>query len=60
MLVLTRHPKESIFINEDIKVTVLSISGNAVRIGIDAPKEIKIYREEILPINAQKDQNRES
>lgn len=47
MLVLARHPKESIFIGDDIKVTVLTINGNVVRIGIEAPKDIKIYREEI-------------
>lgn len=48
MLVLTRKPDESIYIGDDIYIKVLSVSGRQVRIGIDAPSEINIKREELL------------
>ncbi len=48
MLVLTRKANESILIGEDIKVTILSAEGDRVRIGIDAPEELRIFRPEIL------------
>lgn len=47
MLVLSRRSNETLIIGDDIKITVLGISGNQVRIGIDAPKEISVHREEI-------------
>lgn len=47
MLILTRRPQESIKIGDDVTVTVLSIKGNQVRIGIDAPKDVQVHREEI-------------
>lgn len=47
MLVLTRRLGESIFINDDIKIVIQSIKGSQVRIGISAPKETVIHREEI-------------
>ncbi len=47
MLVLTRKSDESIRIGEDIKITVLEIRGNQVRLGIDAPSGVMIYREEL-------------
>ncbi len=47
MLVLTRNIDESIFINDDIKVSVLSIKNNQVRIGVQAPKNIPVHRSEI-------------
>lgn len=47
MLILTRHANESVVIGQDIKVTVLSVRGNQVRIGIEAPKDIPVHREEI-------------
>ncbi len=47
MLLLTRNKGESIMIGDDIKVTVLFIQGNQVRIGIDAPRNVAVNREEI-------------
>ncbi|MDB6060909.1 MAG: carbon storage regulator [Verrucomicrobiaceae bacterium] len=47
MLVLSRRSDETVIIGDDIKITVLSISGNQVRIGIAAPKEISVHREEV-------------
>ena len=47
MLVLSRRSNESIVINGNITVTVLEIRGDHVRIGIDAPREITVHREEI-------------
>lgn len=47
MLILTRRVDERIFIGEDISVCVLDIEGNRVRLGLEAPKDIAILREEI-------------
>ncbi len=47
MLILTRKPGESIYIGDQIKVTVVEIKGHQIRVGIDAPSELRIYREEI-------------
>lgn len=47
MLVLTRRPNESIVINDNIIVTVLGVSGNQVRVGVKAPKDVGIDRQEI-------------
>jgi len=47
MLILTRKPGETIIIDDDIKISVLGVEGRQVRIGIDAPKEIAVHREEI-------------
>lgn len=47
MLVLTRNSGESIRINDNISVTVLGVKGNQVRLGIDAPKDVTVHREEI-------------
>lgn len=47
MLVLTRKPGEAIRISDNIKITVVDLDGNNVKIGIDAPRSINIYREEV-------------
>lgn len=47
MLILTRKIGETIMIGESVKITVLNVKGNQVRIGIDAPKDVSIHREEI-------------
>jgi carbon storage regulator len=47
VLVITRRPGERICLGEDITITVLEVSGSTVRIGIDAPSEVTIYRHEI-------------
>jgi carbon storage regulator len=49
MLVLTRKISESILIGRDIRITVLSISGGKVKIGIEAPGRVDIVRLELLP-----------
>ena len=55
MLILTRRVGESIIIGDDIVITVLGVKGNQVRIGIDAPKNVSVNREEIKrKIDAQK------
>jgi carbon storage regulator len=48
MLVLTRKTNQSIKIGDDIEITVLSVSGDKVRIGIDAPRDISVFRREVL------------
>ena len=47
MLVLSRKPNESIVINDDIVVTVLAVECGKVRLGIEAPREIPVHRQEI-------------
>ena len=48
MLVLTRKPGEGIIIGDDIKITVVELKGGGVRIGIDAPREMKVHRQEVF------------
>ena len=52
MLVLTRRVNERIVIGDDITVTVLEVRGDQVRIGIEAPRDIKVFREEVLDRDA--------
>lgn len=47
MLILTRRVGESLMIGDEINVTVLGIRGNQVRIGVNAPKDVSVHREEI-------------
>lgn len=48
MLILTRRVGEKLVIGENVIVTVLGVKGNQIRIGIDAPSEIQVHREEIF------------
>jgi len=57
MLVLTRRSNQSIMIGDDIEVSVLSVMGDKVRLGIDAPASIPVFRTEIyLEIQSQEDE----
>lgn len=47
MLILTRKVGESLLIGDDISVTILNIRGNQVKIGVEAPKDVSVHREEI-------------
>ena len=47
MLILTRRIGESVYIGDDVRLTVLGVRGTQVRIGINAPKEVPVHREEI-------------
>lgn len=48
MLILTRRISESLMIGDEVKITVLGVKGNQVRIGIEAPKDVPVHREEIF------------
>jgi carbon storage regulator len=58
MLVLTRKVNQSICLGEDIKVTVLSVEGDRVSIGVEAPRVVRVFRSELL--EGTKTVNRES
>ena len=55
MLVLTRKPRQSIMIGDDIEVSVLSSTGDKVRLGIQAPREIPVFRREVYDEIQQQD-----
>ena len=56
MLILTRRIDESLVIGDDVTITILGIKGNQVRIGVAAPKDVAVHREELSekPINVLK------
>lgn len=56
MLVLSRRLGETLVIGDNVKVSVLGISGNQVRLGIEAPKDVSVHREEVY-LRIQEEQN---
>ena len=58
MLILTRRVGETLMIGDNVTVTVLGVKGNQVRVGVNAPKEVSVHREEIyMRIQAEKENN---
>lgn len=58
MLILSRYPGQSITINDDIIITITGRTGNQIRVGIDAPKDVAVHREEIYQrIKAKEQEN---
>ncbi len=60
MLILTRRVGETLMVGDDVTVTVLGVKGNQVRIGVNAPKDVSVHREEIYQrIQKEKEQDGE-
>jgi len=60
MLILTRRVGETLVVGDDITVTVLGVKGNQVRLGVNAPKDVSVHREEIYQrIQQEKGQSRD-
>lgn len=55
MLILTRKQGESITIGNDIKVTILEVKGKYVRVGVEAPRDLAVHRQEISPTEKEND-----
>lgn len=47
MLILSRRVGETLMIGDDVKITILKVSGNQIRIGVEAPKDVSVHREEV-------------
>lgn len=59
MLVLTRSINESIMVGDDVKIIILDVRGDRVRLGIEAPKEVPVHRQEIYDtIQREREKNR--
>lgn len=59
MLILTRRVGETVIIGNDVDVTVLGVKGNQVRLGVKAPREVAVHREEIFQRICREQQNGE-
>ena len=59
MLILTRRVGETVVIGDDVTVTVLGVKGNQVRLGVNAPREVSVHREEIFERIKRNDQEDE-
>ena len=57
MLILTRRVGETLMIGDDVSITVLGVKGNQVRIGINAPKDVPVHREEIYQRIKEEEEN---
>ena len=57
MLILTRRVGETLMVGDDVTVTVLGVKGNQVRIGVNAPKDVAVHREEIYDRTRKENEN---